>query len=167
MDPPVRDNTLTFIATNIKSHVRAMEGALSKVNIYANLDPHMQMTDANLAIILKDFIEKEKTRKKITIDEVKNCVCRKYGVTIGQILSPERTQSIVTPRQLAMYISRKFTTRSLPEIAKEFDKSHATIIHGVKNITNRLDVDPELKQNLEEILDELGCSAGDMVDGNM
>ena len=42
-----------------------------------------------------------------------------------------------------------------------------TIIHGVKNITNRLDVDPELKQNLEEILDELGCSAGDMVDGNM
>ena len=65
-----------------------------------------------------------------------------------------------------MYISRKFTTRSLPEIAKEFDKSHATIIHGVKNITNRLDVDPELKQNLEEILDELGCSAGDMVDGN-
>ena len=167
MDPPVRDNTLTFIATNIKSHVRAMEGALSKVNIYANLDPHMQMTDANLAIILKDFIEKEKTRKKITIEEVKNCVCRKYGVSLTQILSPERTQSIVTPRQLAMYISRKFTTRSLPEIAKEFDKSHATIIHGVKNITNRLDVDPELKQNLEEILDELGCSAGDMVDGNM
>ena len=167
MDPPVRDNTLTFIATNIKSHVRAMEGALSKVNIYANLDPNMQMTDANLAIILKDFIEKEKTRKKITIEEVKNCVCRKYGVSLTQILSPERTQSIVTPRQLAMYISRKFTTRSLPEIAKEFDKSHATIIHGVKNITNRLDVDPELKQNLEEILDELGCSAGDMVDGNM
>ncbi len=164
MDPPVRDSILKFIASNIKSHVRAMEGALSKVNIYANLDPKMQMTDANLATILKDFIEKEKSRKKLTVDEVKNCVCRKYGVTISQILSPERTQSIVTPRQLAMYISRKFTTRSLPEIAKQFEKSHATIIHGVKSITNRLDVDPELKASLEEILAELGCSMSDIVE---
>lgn len=164
MDPPMRDSTLTFIASNIKSHVRAMEGALSKVNIYANLDPKMPLTDASLSIILKDFIEKEKSRKKITIDEVKNCVCKKYGVTLSQILSPERTQSIVTPRQLAMYISRKFTTRSLPEIAKEFDKSHATILHGVKNISKRLDVEPELKQSLEELLDELGCSMGDMTD---
>jgi chromosomal replication initiation ATPase DnaA len=63
-----------------------------------------------------------------------------------------------------MYISRKFTTRSLPEIAKEFDKSHATILHGVKNISKRLDVEPELKQSLEELLDELGCSMGDMTD---
>ena len=164
MDPPMRDSTLTFIASNIKSHVRAMEGALSKVNIYANLDPKMPLTDASLSIILKDFIEKEKSRKKITIDEVKNCVCKKYGVTLSQILSPERTQSIVTPRKLAMYISRKFTTRSLPEIAKEFDKSHATILHGVKNISKRLDVEPELKQSLEELLDELGCSMGDMTD---
>lgn len=164
MDPPMRDSTLTFIASNIKSHVRAMEGALSKVNIYANLDPKMPLTEASLSIILKDFIEKEKSRKKITIDEVKNCVCKKYGVTLSQILSPERTQSIVTPRQLAMYISRKFTTRSLPEIAKEFDKSHATILHGVKNISKRLDVEPELKQSLEELLDELGCSMGDMTD---
>ena len=164
MDPPINDNILKFIATNIKSHVRAMEGALSKVNIYAGLDPKMQMTDAALSTILKDFIEKEKSRKKLTIEEVKNCVCRKYGVTLSQILSPERTQSIVTPRQLAMYISRKFTTRSLPEIAKQFEKSHATIIHGVKNITNRLDVDPELKASLEEILAELGCSMSDMVD---
>ncbi len=164
MDPPVKDSILKFIAANIKSHVRAMEGALSKVNIYAGLDPKMQMTDTALATILKDFIEKEKSRKKLSIEEVKNCVCRKYGVTMGQILSPERTQSIVTPRQLAMYISRKFTTRSLPEIAKQFEKSHATIIHGVKNISNRLDVDPELKASLEEILTELGCSMSDMVE---
>ena len=164
MDPPVRDNTLKFIAANIKSHVRAMEGALSKVNIYANLDPKMPLTDETLSSILKDFIEKEKSRKKLTIEEVQNCVARKYGVTIKQILSPERTQSIVTPRQLSMYISRLFTTRSLPEIAKQFEKSHATIIHGVKNIKNRLDVDPELKESLEEILAELGCSTSDMVE---
>ena len=163
MVPPISDSTLNFIASNIKSHVRAMEGALGKVNIYSNRDPSMMMTDETLSYILKDFIEKEKTRKKLTVEEVQNCVCKKYGVSITQILSPERTQSIVTPRQLAMYISRKFTTRSLPEIAKTFNKSHATIIHGVKNISKRLDVEPELSKTLEELLSDLGCSLKDMV----
>ena len=163
MVPEVSDSTLKFIASNIKSHVRAMEGALGKVNIFANRDPSMLLTDEVLSYILKDFIEKEKSRKKLTVEEVQNCVCKKYAVTISQILSPERTQSIVTPRQLAMYISRKFTTRSLPEIAKNFEKSHATIIHGVKNIAKRLDVEPELRASLEEILSDLGCSMKDMV----
>ena len=142
-----------------------MEGALGKVNIFANRDPSMLLTDEVLSYILKDFIEKEKSRKKLTIEEVQNCVAKKYGVSLSQILSPERTQSIVTPRQLAMYISRKFTTRSLPEIAKKFEKSHATIIHGVKSITKRLDVEPELKETLEDILSELGCSMRDAISG--
>ncbi len=163
MVPEVSDSTLKFIASNIKSHVRAMEGALGKVNIFANRDPSMLLTDDVLSYILKDFIEKEKSRKKLTVEEVQNCVCKKYAVNISQILSPERTQSIVTPRQLAMYISRKFTTRSLPEIAKNFEKSHATIIHGVKNISKRLDVEPELRASLDEILSDLGCSIKDMV----
>ena len=164
MMPPMSDNTLNFIASNIKSHVRAMEGALGKVNIYANRDPTMPLTDETLAYILKDFIEKEKSRKKLTVEEIQNCVSKKYAVTLNQILSAERTQSIVTPRQLAMYISRKFTTSSLPDIAKKFGKSHATIIHGVKNISKRLDVEPDLKDSLEEIMSELGCSIANMID---
>jgi chromosomal replication initiator protein len=163
MQPEVSDETLKFIAQNIKSHVRAIEGALSKVNIFANREPNVLLTNEMLSYILRDFIEKEKTRKKLTIEEVQNCVCRKYGVTIAQILSPERTQSIVTPRQLAMFISRKFTIGGLQEIAKKFDKSHATIIHGVKNISKRLDVEPDLKLTLEEILDELGTSMNEVI----
>ena len=165
MQPPMSDSTLTFIAQNIKSHVRAMEGALSKVNIFANRDSSVKLTEDTLSYILKDFIEKEKSRKKITVDVVQDCICRKYMVTINQILSSERTQSIVTPRQLAMYVSRKFTQSSLQEIAKKFDKTHATIIHGVQNISKRLDVEPELKRTLEEVLEELGCSMRDMIDG--
>ena len=80
---------------------------------------------------------------------------------MDQILSAERTQSIVTPRQLAMYIARKFTTRSLPEIAKLFDKTHATIIHGVRNIEKRLDVEDELRTMLSEILSDFGYSISD------
>ena len=164
MTPTMPDNALKFIAENIKTHVRAMEGALGKVNIMLNINPSMEMSDEILTKLLGDFIEKENNLKKISIEEIQNKVCRFYGVTMAQLLSPERTQSIVTPRQLAMYISKKYTNRSLPEVAKMFDKTHATIIHGVKSITKRLDVEPELRQSLANIIEELGCSPDDKID---
>ena len=152
---------LEFIADNIKSHVRAMEGALGKINVYLSTFGDAELKREVLSHLLKDFIEKEQHLKKLTIEEIQNAVAKKYNVTMAQILSPERTQSIVTPRQLAMYIARKFTTRSLPEIAKMFDKTHATIIHGVRNIEKRLDVEEDLKSILSEILSEFGYSISD------
>jgi len=164
MTPTIPDNALKFIAEKIKTHVRAMEGALGKVNIMMSITPSMNLNDEVLAKLLSDFIERERNLKKITIEEIQNKICHHYQVTMAQLLSPERTQSIVTPRQLAMYISRKYTNKSLPEVAKMFDKTHATIIHGVKNITKRLDVEPELRQSFEQIINELGCSPDDKID---
>ena len=164
MEPPVQESTLQFIAQNIKSHVRAMEGALGKVNVMMKLDPSIKLSDDILAHLLKDFIEKEKTQKNITIEEIQTTVASKYSVTLAQILSTERTQSLVTPRQLAMYIARKFTTKSLPEIAKQFEKSHATILHGVKTISKRLDVEPDLRANLNSIISGFGYTMDDVID---
>lgn len=160
----VSDSVLEFIADNIKSHVRAMEGALGKVCIYLNNFPNAILDNEVLANLLKDSIEKEHTLKKLTIEEIQTAVAKKYDVTLAQILSPERTQSIVTPRQIAMYIARKYTTKSLPEIAKKFDKTHATILHGVKNITKRLDVENDLKSTLAEILCEFGYKLSDKME---
>ena len=117
--------------------------------------------DQRIAHLLKDFIEKEQSLRKLSIEEIQTAVSKKYNVSIAQILSSERTQSIVTPRQLSMYIARKFTTRSLPEIAKFFDKTHATIIHGVRNIEKRMDVEDDLKATLAEILSEFGYKLSD------
>ena len=164
MRPQVPDNALKFIAENIKTHVRAMEGALGKVNIMMNIDPAMTLNDDVLTRLLADFIERERKLKRITIEEIQNKICHHYQVTMAQLLSTERTQSIVTPRQLAMYISKKYTNKSLPEIAKMFDKTHATIIHGVKNITKRMDVEPELRRSFEQIINELGCSPDETTD---
>ena len=164
MRPPVPDNALKFIAENIKTHVRAMEGALGKVNIMMNIDPTMNLNDDVLVKLLADFIEREKKLKRISIEEIQNKICHHYQVTMAQLLSTERTQSIVTPRQLAMYISKKYTNKSLPEIAKMFDKTHATIIHGVKNITKRMDVEPELRRSFEQIINDLGCSPDETID---
>ena len=164
MTPSIPDSALEFIADTIKSHVRAMEGALHRVSIFRSMDPTENLTKENLSKLLKDFIEKEQTMKKLNIEEIQATVAKKYSVTIAQILSAERTQSIVTPRQLAMYIARKFTTKSLPEIAKLFEKTHATIIHGVKNIEKRLDVEADLKATLAEILAEFGYNLSDKMD---
>ena len=163
MVPPVPESAIKFIAENIKSHVRAMEGALAKVKIALNINAVDVLNNEMLARLLKDIIEKEKTVKKLTVEEIQNAVAKKYSVTKEQILSPERTQSIVTPRQLAMYISRKYTSKSLQEIAALFDKKHATIIHGVKTIEKRLDVEADLRMTLEEIISEFGLTTNDAV----
>ena len=164
MTPQIPENALEFIADTIKSHVRAIEGALRKVSIFRSIDPTQPLTNETLSRLLKDFIEKEQTLKKLTIKEIQETVAKKYSVTMEQILSPERTQSIVTPRQLAMYIARKYTMKSLPEIANMFNKTHATIIHGVKNMEKRLDVEEELKTTLAEVLKEMGYKVSDNLD---
>ena len=160
----VPDYVLEFIADKIKSHVRAMEGALGKVSVYLSAYPSSVLSNEALEHLLGDFIQKEQTMKKLNIEEIQALVAKKYSITMEQLLSPERTQSVVTPRQLAMYIARKFTTKSLPEIAKKFEKTHATIIHGVRNIEKRLDVEADLKASLAEILAEFGYKLSDKMD---
>ena len=164
IDVNVPLSALEFIADNIKSHVRAMEGALGKVSVFLSSFNGTTLNNEILAHLLKDFIEKEQSLRKLSIEEIQTAVSKKYNVSMAQILSAERTQSIVTPRQLAMYIARKFTTKSLPEIAKLFDKTHATIIHGVRNIEKRLDVEDDLKVTLSEILSEFGYKLSDKMD---
>ena len=164
IDVRVPDSVLEFISDNIKSHVRAMEGALGKVSVYVSAYPNAVLDNDILAHLLNDFIQKEQTLKKLNIEEIQAAVAKKFSVTMAQMLSTERTQSIVTPRQLAMYIARKFTTKSLPEIAKMFEKTHATIIHGVRNIEKRMDVESDLKATLAEILSEFGYKLSDKMD---
>jgi chromosomal replication initiator protein len=159
--PPIPDFAIKFIADNIKSHVRAIEGALAKIKIMLIQNKGIILTNEMLSRLLRDLIEKEQTIRKLSIEEIQSVVAKKYKVTIAQILSSERTQSLVTPRQLAMYIARKHTTKSLQEIATCFDKKHATILHGVKTIEKRLDVENDLRLILDEIKSEFGLKSTD------
>ena len=163
-DTKVPDTVLEFIADNIKSHVRAMEGALTRVSLAISADPRLVLNNDSLGRLLKDYIEKEQTLRKLTIEEIQQACAKKYGVTMKDILSHEKIQSIVTPRQLAMYISKKLTSKGLQEIATAFGKKHATIIHGVKSIAERLGCEPELRVDLEEILASFGYRLSDAMD---
>lgn len=160
----VPNYALEFIAERIESHVRAMEGALAKVKVYLSAYPSTVLNRDIMEHLLGDFIKKEQTLRMLDIKEIQQNIAKRYSITMEQMLSMERTQSVVTPRQLAMYVARKFTTKSLPEIAKEFDKTHATILHGVRNIEKRIDTEPELKASLVEILAEFGYNPSDKME---
>lgn len=155
---------LEFIAANIKSHVRAMEGALNKIGVFMSAYPGEVITKETLVEQLKDFIQREQARTMLSVEEIQMAVGKFFNVSVSQILSVERTASIVTPRQISMYISRKLTTKSLEDIAKVFNRRHATIIHGVKTIEDRLKNEIELKRQLEEIITSLGYKITDAMD---
>ena len=163
-DIKVPPHVMEFIAENIKSHVRAMEGALGKISVFVINNPNEILEREQLFDLLKDLIKKEQSIKMLSVEEIQTTVAKKFGVTINQILSPERTQSIVTPRQLSMFIARKLTTKSLEEIAAAFGKTHATILHGVRTIADRLKNEVELKKNLEEIVAMFGYKLSDIKD---
>ncbi len=160
----VPDSVLEYIADNIKSHVRAMEGALTRVTLAINADPRLVLNNETLGRLLRDYIEKEQSMRKLTIEEIQQACAKKYGVTLKDILSHEKIQSIVTPRQLAMYICRKLTSKGLQEIATAFGKKHATVIHGVKSISDRLSCDTELRVDLEDIISSFGYRLSDAMD---
>lgn len=158
------NSVLEFIASNIKSHVRAMEGALTRVCLAISADNRLILNNNTLEYLLKDYIEKEQTMRKLSIEEIQQACARAYNVSMADILSHERIQSIVTPRQLAMYISKKLTSKGLKEIADAFGKTHATILSGVKTISERLSNEPELKSELEKIISSFGYQLTDVID---
>lgn len=159
----IPEEILKFIAENIRSHVRAIEGALSRIVTFMSMQNDIPLTIDIAKHLLRDSIEEEKTIKDLSINDIMKTVATFYGVTFEDILSSQRTQTLVTPRQLAMYLSRKLTTKSLQEIADEFKKTHATVLHGAQTIQKRLDVEPDLKKSMEEIVSRMGRKASDIL----
>lgn len=158
----IPDEILKFIAENIRSHVRAIEGALNRVLTFVDLNQNLPLTLEITQHLLKDSIAEEKVIKDLTVDEIMRTVSIFYGVKIEDILSSCRTQTLVTPRQVAMFLSCKLTTKSLPEIGRSFDKSHATVHHGAQTIQKRLDVESDLRKSVEEIVSRLGRKFSDL-----
>lgn len=160
----IPEEILKFIAENIRSHVRAIEGALSRIVAFMSMQEDIPLTVEIAKHLLKDSIEEEKTIKALSINDIMQTVATYFGVTLADIISEKRTQTLVTPRQLAMFLSRKLTAKSLKEIALTFDKTHATVLHGAQTIQKRIDVEPELKKSLEEIVSQMGRKPSDVLE---
>ena len=152
----IPEEIFTYIGENIHSSVRAMEGALNLIIRFMEANPGTQITKQIANVLLKELTEEEVTIRRLSIEDIIKAVCSTYDVTYADILTNNRTQPLATARQVAMFLSRKLTGKSLPTVADEFKRNHTTILHGTQAIQKRIDVEPELKKTIETITEQLG-----------
>lgn len=151
----VPPEVITFIATNIEDNIRTLEGALTKVIAYASVT-QCPITYKFATNTLKDLFKKPKEvvvkKTAITISLIIEIVATYFNISIEDIKSQKRARAIVYPRQLAMFLARDLTKKSLPKIAQGFGKKdHTTIMHAVKKIKQEMKASKETA-NLVEIL---------------
>ena len=145
----------SFIAENVTSNVRTLEGAMNRALAYKNLNPQMNLTMENLRFILRDLISEEKEHI-LTSETIRKVVCEFYGVDMDDLNKEGRLQTIVIPRQVAMYLCRTLTSNSLPVIAREFNRTHANIYHACTKIKKLYQSDSSVRDNINIILEKLG-----------
>lgn len=152
LDMPME--ALTYIANQIQTNIRELEGALNRVNAYSKLQGKPITTELT-ADALKDIIQITKS-KKITIQDIQKVVGAYYGIRIEDFAAKKRTKSIAYPRQIAMYLSRELTDFSLPKIGEEFGgRDHTTVIHAHDKIKKEIEIDPTLKHEIESLEKEI------------
>jgi chromosomal replication initiator protein len=148
------DELIAFIAENVASNVRRLEGALIRAVSYASLTGR-DLTLETLAYLLRDTLVQER-QEELTYTTIQRAVAEYYDVRVADLTSRRRPRSIAGPRQVAMYLCRRLTRGSLPSIAQAFDKTHATVLHAYNTVHGRLDVDTTLKQDVRSISQKLG-----------
>ncbi|MDU4934641.1 MAG: chromosomal replication initiator protein DnaA [Peptostreptococcaceae bacterium] len=150
----VPNEVMTYIAKNIKSNIRELEGALTRVVAYSSLtNRHISFDLATEA--LKDIITTSKT-EEITVNRIKEKVSTIFNIKMEDFNSKKRTRSIAYPRQIAMYISRELTDLSLPKIGEEFGgRDHTTVIHAHDKISKDIQENDDIKAKIDKIMSEL------------
>ena len=143
----VDDSVIEYIATNIKSNIRELEGSLNKIMAYANLEKR-EVTLELAEQVLKDIISPDKN-KVITSDYIINTVAEHFDITPEDIRSSKRSQRFTFPRQIVMYLCREMTGLTLEKIAEDLRKSdHTTIINGIKKIEKEMQNSKEVQNTI-------------------
>ena len=141
---------ITFLAENIFSSVRELEGAINKIILYSDITKS-KLTLKNAETILADYLNK--SNKQVTIKDIQLEVSKYYNLQFHELCSKNRSRNISKPRQIAMFLSKQMTDASYPEIGRLFGgKDHATVIHGVNKIRISSETDKKVKQDLDNII---------------
>lgn len=145
----IGNDTLNYIAGQIDTNIRELEGALTKVQAFANLSGE-RITPSLASQALKGLHRVAKN--EISIATIQKQVADFYNITQGDILGKKRVKQIVMPRQIAMYLSRELTDSSLPKIGNEFGgKDHTTVLHAIDKIEAELKKDTDLQNDITKL----------------
>ncbi|KFI28871.1 chromosomal replication initiator protein DnaA [Paenirhodobacter enshiensis] len=143
----IADGVLEFLAHRITTNVRVLEGALTRLFAFASLvgrEITLDLAQECLTDILRA------SERKVTIEEIQRKVAEHYNVRLSDMIGPKRLRTIARPRQVAMYLSKQLTTRSLPEIGRRFGgRDHTTIMHGIRKVEELMTADSQLTEDVE------------------
>ena len=142
-----------YISTEITASIRELVGAINRIVSFAriyNKAPNL----AETKVVLKDLLNM--TENKVTIDLIQTLVCKFFKISKNEMLSSRRSRYLVRPRQTAIYLTKILTSKSLPEIGREFsNRDHTTIIHSVKTIEKLKEKDPEMVDNINKLKNQI------------
>jgi len=144
----LNDDVINYIANESKTNIRELIGILNRVIAFSRVH-NRTLTVSDAKNILKDVFSQIKV---ITVDKIQNVVSNYFNIQLSDMLSQRRSRPLARPRQIAMFLAKKMTTRSLPEIGRRFaNRDHTTVIHAVKTITRLSEQDDEMKKNINQI----------------
>jgi len=144
----IPDTILDYVSQSVVSNGRDLEGALNRLVAQWQFTNH-PVTLASAEITLRDLIGSHEQRR-VRIEDIQRVVARHYNVCKADLLSSRRTRTIVRPRQVAMYLAKVLTPRSLPEIGRRFGgRDHTTVLHAVRKIEDLIQGDKTLAEEIE------------------
>ncbi len=146
-DPEV----LTFIAGRVSTNIRELEGALTRVVAFSSLTG-LPLEVELAEQVLRDLFPQGDAMPEVTITSIQEAVSERFGLSIPELVSPRRSQSVAYPRQVAMYLSRELTDASLPRIGREFGgRDHTTVIHATSKITRLISEDRSVYNLVQDL----------------
>ena len=142
-----------FISLEVKTSIRELVGALNRIVSFSRIYNKMPNI-AETKVILKDLLNL--SENKVTIDLIQSTVCKFFKISKNEMLSSRRSRYLVRPRQTAIYLTKILTSKSLPEIGREFsNRDHTTVIHSVKTIEKLRKEDDELSNNIDNLKNKI------------
>ena len=149
----IDNSILSYIAHEIDTNIRDLEGALSTAIAYAK-------SDGRIEVSMEDAIKGvgtrvKNTKKKLSIGDIQQAVANKYNIKLSDLKGKSRKKEIVNPRQIAMFIARELLDDSLVTIANAFDRDHTTVIHGIDKISLMMEEDSDIKNEIESLIKEI------------
>lgn len=147
----VPDDVVAYIATNIETNIRELEGALTRVVAYSGM-MRSPISHELAMYALKDILPPNRP-KQVTIDAIKQIVAEHYNIRLQDFEVRNRSRSVAFPRQVAMFLSREMTDASLPKIGEEFGgRDHTTVIHACEKIAEDMKHDPSFAATIEQLI---------------
>ncbi|HBQ23353.1 MAG TPA: chromosomal replication initiator protein DnaA, partial [Alphaproteobacteria bacterium] len=142
----VSERVLEFLAHRITSNVRELEGALTRLFAFATL-VHRPIDMEMAEDVLRDLLRAN--NRRITLEEIQRKVAEHYNIRLSDMHSARRSQAIARPRQIAMFLCKALTQRSLPDIGRKFGgRDHTTVIHAIKKVTELMDKDQNIREDV-------------------